>query len=64
MKPSRQRAYQLKNLERGKCRQCPKPRTGATFCDECREKHNHRCLMAYRKRKGLPLDAPVKTRKP
>ncbi|GIK83642.1 MAG: hypothetical protein BroJett025_02640 [Patescibacteria group bacterium] len=52
---SRQRKYQLRMGENGRCRQCGKPRDNEfLMCDACRKKHKLQSRI-YRAKKGILL---------
>ena len=60
---SRQLAWQRNNIRLGLCPVCGRKAVGKQ-CRRCLAKDRKRNLLAYRRRKGLDLDAPVKRRRP
>jgi hypothetical protein len=59
---SRQYAQQQKNVENGKCRYCSNPLFTKNHCESCAEKVRIMARNRYRKKAGIPLDAPLSPR--
>lgn len=51
-KLSKQRRYQLRNAELGKCRQCSLPAKKCGMCEYHYENHKKASLESYHRRKG------------
>jgi predicted amidophosphoribosyltransferase len=53
---TRQRAYQLKRLQRGLCQECGKrPANGRTMCEGCAKKLKDSMRRRYHERKSMGL---------
>lgn len=62
MTVSRQRKWQIKQIEAGRCVTCGAKATNKFYCDAHHASTNERQRNAYRLKKGIPLDAPLHTR--
>jgi hypothetical protein len=56
---SRQRKYQLANKQMGLCQNCGVEAETGSLCSDCADKNRIAARERYRKRKGIPLDAPL-----
>lgn len=56
---SRQRLYQEANVAMGLCGQCGRDLETANLCPDCADKNRIAARERYRKKKGIPLDAPL-----
>lgn len=59
---SRQRKWQLKMLENGRCQICGEELETKQYCERHTEIHRKRGRERYRKKAGIPLDAAKYTR--
>jgi hypothetical protein len=58
---SRQRKWQIKNQEAGRCPRCGGPLgVSSHTCDVCLIKHRTRERNRKRRKAGIPLDAPLR----
>ena len=58
----RQQIWQEKMLKEGRCRVCGKPAVSKNFCQRHDDIAKSRARNRYRKKVGLPVDAPLHTR--
>lgn len=57
--PSRQRAWQLRQKEKGLCMLCNSPKVSASYCQKHLEAARTRGRNAKRVKVGIPIDAPI-----
>jgi hypothetical protein len=58
--PSKQYMQQEKNIKEGKCSCCREPLFTKRHCKRCAEKVRTLARNAYRKKAGIPLEAPLR----
>ena len=56
---SKQREWQLRKKAAGLCTRCGSAVAKSTLCDPCRAINRTECRNVYRRKKGIPLDAPI-----
>ena len=57
---SRQMKWQIESVKAGKCRLCAQPRIDKYHCERHAKIHKARCRNRYRKKAGIPLEAPIR----
>lgn len=61
---SKQRRWQLEKEQQGLCRICGQPAVRPGLCYKHLEDNRRLNRNSYRRRHGIPLDAPVLSRRP
>lgn len=57
---TRQRQWQLNAVAAGRCEKCGVPKLPhCVHCESCRIKNRETSRNHYRRRHGIPLDAPI-----
>lgn len=59
---TRQRKWQIEKQNQGLCIICAKPADSGSVCSEHRDQRRTHSREYYRKKHGIPLDAPLSTR--